>query len=135
MLRTCSGSLLIKRKEVEDRKKELSVELSAIPNKEPILLHPSLAQVYAEKIHDLADSFYEKNTRPQAIELLRSLLSEVRLHPNENAPDCHDFELYGELAAILAFSASKNDEPRRFTGGVSVLLVAGVGFEPTTFRL
>ena len=52
-------------------------------------------------------------------------MSEVRLHPNENAPNFHDIELYSEWAAILASSAPKNDEPRRFTGGVSVLSVAG----------
>ena len=44
-------------------------------------------------------------------------------------------KLCGELASILDLSGARSDEPRRITGGVSVSLVAGVGFEPTTFRL
>ena len=36
--------------------------------------------------------------------------------------------LYGELASILELSGFRNDEPRRFTGGVSVSLVAGARF-------
>ena len=67
--------------------------------------------------------------------LLRGLVSEVRLHPDETAPDGHIIELFGELAAILELSGPKNNKTHRFTGGVSVSLVAGVGFEPTTFRL
>ena len=59
----------------------------------------------------------------------------MRLHPDENAEDGHVIELFGELAAILEITAPKNKNTHRFTGGVSVKLVAGVGFEPTTFRL
>ena len=62
-------------------------------------------------------------------------VSEVRLHPDESAEDGHVIELYGELAAILELSAPKNDNTRRVTGGLSFQVVAGVGFEPTTFRL
>ncbi len=51
------------------------------------------------------------------------------MHPDEDAKDSHLINFYGELAAILELSASRNDEPRRFTGGVSVSLVAGARFE------
>ena len=50
------------------------------------------------------------------------------MHPDEDAKDSHLINFYGELAAILELSASRNDEPRRFTGGVSVSLVAGARF-------
>jgi len=46
----------------------------------------------------------------------------MRLHPD--AKDSHIIELHGELAAILELSGSRNDEPRRFTGGISVSMVA-----------
>ncbi|WP_289069569.1 hypothetical protein [uncultured Aliiroseovarius sp.] len=39
--------------EGDARKKELTVKPSAIPDKGPNLLHPSMAMVYAEKTHDL----------------------------------------------------------------------------------
>ena len=55
--------------------------------------------------------------------------------PDEDANDGHNIELYGEFSAILELSGPKTQKTRRFTGGVSLKLVAGVGFEPTTFRL
>ncbi len=128
-------SMKSKLDELEAREVEMVAKLVSLADEEPILLHPSLAKVYEAKIHDLADSLNDETAKPHAVELLRGLLVEVRLHPNEMASDGHDIELYGELASILALAGSRNDEPHRFTGGVSVTLVAGVGFEPTTFRL
>ncbi len=61
--------------------------------------------------------------------------SELRFHPDEGIDDGHMIELYGEMTAILELTGPMNDKTHRFTGGSSVLLVAGVGFEPTTFRL
>jgi hypothetical protein len=43
--------------------------------------------------------------------------------------------LHGELGTILDWTAQKQNTPGAFASGVSVSLVAGVGFEPTTFRL
>ena len=43
-----------------------------------------------------------------------------------------DVRLVGALAGILALGTIKNAAPE---GGGTFLLVAGVGFEPTTFRL
>ena len=120
---------------LEARKAELDAKLAAVPEDEPILLHPALAEVYGAKIKALASSLDDEDTKIEAIELLRGLVTEVRLHPDEEAKDGHAIELYGELAAILELYGSQNDKPRRFTGGVSVSMVAGVGFEPTTFRL
>jgi hypothetical protein len=72
-----------------------------------------------------ASSLDDEDTKSEAIELLRGLVTEVRLHPDEDAKDGHTIELYGELAAILELSAPKRQKTRRFTGGVSVSLVAG----------
>ena len=41
-------------------------------------------------------------------------------------------DLFGELAALINLA---NGHPRSGGTGVPVTLVAGVGFEPTTFRL
>jgi hypothetical protein len=42
--------------------------------------------------------------------------------------------LVGRLAGILALGTNKNTRSDEATGG-TFLMVAGVGFEPTTFRL
>jgi site-specific DNA recombinase len=80
---------------------------------------------YGAKIKALAGSLGDKNTKAEAIEPLRSLVTEVRLYPDENAEDGHVIELYGELASILKFTTPRNNNTRRFSGGVSVSMVAG----------
>ena len=116
-------------------KAELTSKLVALPGQEPIVLHPALAETYRGKVAALADSLNDDASRSEASELPRGLVSEVRLHPGESAEDGHAIELYGELAAILELSAPNAQNTHRFTGGVSFQVVAGVGFEPTTFRL
>ena len=110
---------------LEARKAELDTKLAAVPEDEPIILHPALAEVYGAKNRALAISLDDEDTKSEAIELLRGLVTGFRLHPDEEATDGHVIELYGELAAILELSGFRNDEPRRFTGGVSVLVGCG----------
>jgi len=121
-------SMKAKMDTLEARKTELDIKLAETPEEDPILLHPALAQVYGAKIRALADSLNNEETKVEAIALLRGLVSEVRLHPDENAPCGHLIELYGELAAILELSGPRNDKTRRVTGGVSVSMVAGARF-------
>ena len=129
------ASMKAKMDALEARKATLASQLLSMPPQEPIILHPALAEAYGVKINALAASLNVDATRVEASELLRGLVTEVRLHPDEDAKDGHLIELYEELSAILALSGPKTQNTHRFTGGVSVSLVAGVGFEPTTFRL
>jgi site-specific DNA recombinase len=86
----------------------------------------------------------------EATEALRGLVSEIRMIPDAEARGGHRIELFGELAAILSLSESAGavfsslgpdmtKPPRLARAGAdhgrSGFLVAGVGFEPTTFRL
>jgi site-specific DNA recombinase len=121
-------SMKAKMDTLEARKTALDANLAETPEEDPILLHPALAQVYGAKIRALAESLNNEETKGEAIARLRGLVSELRLHPDENAPGGHLIELYGELAAILDLSGPRNDEPHRFTGGVSASMVAGARF-------
>lgn len=113
---------------LEARKTELDIKLAAVPEAEPILLHPALAQVYGAKIAAIADSLNHEATKSEAIALLRGLVTEVRLTPEATALNGHIIELTGDLAAILALSEPKRQKTRRLTGGVSVSMVAGARF-------
>jgi len=55
-----------------------------------------------------------------------------------DAPDGIEAQLHGDLAAILALSSNdgrKQKLPANGVAGSLLSVVAGVGFEPTTFRL
>lgn len=68
--------------------------------------------------------------------ILRGLIDKVVIHPE---PDTQGIDLHGELGAILALCKHQTARhaDARLVGGHSrqVTVVAGVGFEPTTFRL
>ncbi|MCG7522771.1 recombinase family protein [Ruegeria sp. Ofav3-42] len=124
-------SLKAKMDELEARKEELEAELSASSHERPVLLHPGLAGIYKEKVEDLSGALSNPATKTEATSIIRGLLSEIRLLPNDGQLT---IELVGELAGLLALGTKQNACSVGATGG-SVTLVAGVGFEPLTFRL
>ena len=64
---------------------------------------------------------------------IRQLIEAVRLVPKRGSLQV---ELYGELAALLKLGEEpKTKHPLAETEGVQVTMVAGAGFEPTTFGL
>jgi site-specific DNA recombinase len=79
--------------------------------------------------------------KDEAAEVLRGLIDKVVLTPRAGAAGL-DAVLHGDLARILALCAEaegrkspKRRQPSRGGEGCVVSVVAGVGFEPTTFRL
>jgi site-specific DNA recombinase len=122
--------------ELEARRAELAAKLAELGEPdEPIRFHPGLAKVYRRKVAALANSLNAEATRAEAIELLRGLVSEIRLHPDPEAPGGHAIELFGELGAILALSGDQKTKPAQGARVVSDSVVAGAGFEPAAFRL
>ena len=67
------------------------------------------------------------------MELIRSLIEAVVLVPDQGGLKV---EVRGELAAILAYGEGRQ-KPVRMDRDIAeqIKMVAGVGFEPTTFRL
>jgi site-specific DNA recombinase len=113
---------------LEGRRVELLARLEATPPSMP-RLHPNLAELYRQKVTNLAEALNDEHTRLEAAECIRELIDEIRLVPENGKLRV---ELYGELAALLNLA---NEHPRSKGTGVPITLVAGVGFEPTTFRL
>ncbi|WP_425364940.1 recombinase family protein [Georhizobium profundi] len=116
---------------LEERKRQLKRTQPTAP--EPPRLHPGLAELYRRKVTDLRASLNDDALKVEAAERLRSLLSAIRMIPEDGRLQ---IELVGELAAILALGqAGMQKSPSLATEALSITLVAGVGFEPTTFRL
>ena len=110
-----------------DRKVILETELAGLDADQPICLHSGLAETYREQVANLTDALNDESCKMEAANHIRILLSEIRLVPVDGI-------LSIDLTGIMALPQTTNARSN-FATGSSLTLVAGVGFEPTTFRL
>ena len=122
--------------ELEARRDALRNRLAASEDVS-VRLHPNMAEYYRTQIADLRAALTEAGSRTQAAEIVRKLVDRIELSPVvRSGRKTLSVSLYGRLAGILAMATKakapldESDVPMRVTK-----LVAGVGFEPTTFRL
>jgi site-specific DNA recombinase len=129
-------SVQIKLEALEARRGEVAKELAGFVE-EPVRLHPNLAAVYQRKVEALQTLLQNEATRTEAVEVIRSLVDQVIFRPTAEAG--LEVELVGDIAMMVHLANSNETSPG--VGAVhdefarSVKVVAGVGFEPTTFRL
>jgi site-specific DNA recombinase len=130
------ASVQTKLEALEGRQGEVAKELAGL-SEEPVRLHPNLASLYRRKVTALQDVLQSDATRTEAVEIIRSLVEQVIFRPTPKAG--LEFELVGDIAGMVHLA--QNAETSPVSGAVhdqfsrSVKVVAGVGFEPTTFRL
>ncbi len=110
-------------RELEARQDEVAERLAAGQADLPDI-HPNIAIVYRRKVERLAEALADPRDRDEAADAIRGLIVRIVLTP-------------GDLGIVLEWAGSGSgkrvtDTPR---GEVSVSVVAGIGFEPTTFRL
>jgi site-specific DNA recombinase len=116
---------------LEARQEELRGLLAAAEPDQP-LIHPNLAEAYRRKVAALHEALEDEATRYEAMELIR-LVEAIILVPENGVLRV---EVHGELAGILALAAGKRDSRlKNRADAEQIKVVAGVGFEPTTFRL
>jgi site-specific DNA recombinase len=131
------ASVQSKLEALEARQGEVAKELAGL-SEEPVRLHPNLADLYRQKVAALQDLLNSDVSRTQAVEIIRSLVEQVIFRPNPEAG--LEVELVGDIARMVHLAQNSN-ENGPVSGAVhdefnrSVKVVAGVGFEPTTFRL
>jgi len=142
---------------IEELKEILKEEEEA-----PVLLHPNMALYYQKEVKALIKSLNNEEHRHEAADLIRGLIDKIILTPKEDDSGLY-VDLKGDLAGILNMATGNKSpaEKRQVieqmesiskelkitedsscntlnnNGKVHVQdkLVAGVGFEPTTFRL
>ena len=125
---------------LETRKVALQAELASAEVPAP-RLHPSLAQVYRDRVAELTRVLAQDDAA-EAWELIRGLVEAITLIPEDGALR---IEVRGALGAILALAedARSVSGPRNAKRlgcnaealSVQIKLDAGTGFEPVTFRL
>ena len=115
------------------QKQGLEAELAAA-SVAPVRLHPNLAAVYRQKVGDLQKALADPAIRDEAAEILRGLVDQIRVLPTEND---FEVEVIGEIARMVELGHESKEGRARLDPLTisSVKVVAGVGFEPTTFRL
>jgi len=125
---TVSPTLTAMLNDRENEKAQILQRLSVKPAEtSTVIPHPMLVKRYEEKVGRLRDALNDETVRSDAISALRSLISSVEVHVDESGEAMLQVE--ASTSTLIDFA-----EPRA-PGGRSTMLVAGVGFEPTTFRL
>ena len=125
------GAIRDKLADLEARKRPLEKELKTRPGANVVEIHPNFPDLYRRKVAELGNLLADNDERPRAMGAIRELIDRIEVLPGLKRGACQ-VTLVGALAGILAFS--QNATAAR-EGGGTFLLVAGVGFEPTTFRL
>ncbi|WP_108389199.1 recombinase family protein [Yoonia sediminilitoris] len=101
----------------------------ASPAPSPVRLHPQLSEIYRHKVEALSQTLSDPEIRPMALETIRGLISAVTIHETDEGTR---LTLDGAITALVGLA---QPEAEAFFSSGSVKVVAGVGFEPTTFRL
>jgi site-specific DNA recombinase len=134
-------SMKEKIEKLEARKAELTKLVAELPaDLSPDIL-PSVSAIYAQRVAELSEALNNPEERQRAATALRALISKIVLTPEPERGETY-VTLHGEFVTILEWvarqavgKAAKTNTPGGDLAGVLESVVAGVGFEPTTFRL
>ena len=97
-------------------------------------IHPNLAQLYRDKVLRLEEELCDPELAAEAKSVLRSMIKTICITPGAKRGEVN-LDLHGELATILAIVEGKKNRDVPPVSRIQVSVVAGAGFEPTTFRL
>jgi site-specific DNA recombinase len=117
---------------LEARKRELERTQASLDDDRVIDIHPNLSDLYRRKVTELQSLLTDEAACYEAMKLIRSLVERIEVHEGEKRGKAA-VVLVGALASILAFT--QNETAAQNLGGGRILMVAGAGFEPATFRL
>ncbi len=126
---TAAAAISAKLNALEQRRLALEAEIATSTAPAPYL-HPNLADLYRQRVADLAVAL-QSDAAAEARELIRGLIDTITLHPNGAG---QRIEIRGELSAILGIVSNRPCGSAPDLAG-QIKLVAGIGFEPMTFRL
>ena len=121
------GSVRAKLKELEARKRDLERQLTQAGPIPTLEIHPNLGELYRRKVEELGALLTDEASRPQAMEIIRSLVERIDIAPSATRGKA-EVTLYGALASILDFAMGATNAKATADGGLCrVLLVAGAG--------
>ena len=119
-------------RELEDKRDEIEDALSNVEPPPVVELHPNVGEIYRNKVQELRAGLdaADDDNRADAYRAIRELVEKIVIHTS-GAYQPVEIEIHGQLATLLR---APNERTIREPQSMGVM-VAGVGFEPTTFRL
>ncbi len=153
------ASVRSKLQDLEASNARLEAELASINAALPsVEIHPNMPDLSRRRVAALADLLEDEDTRPEAMEIIRSLIERIEVGPPDGEHGPCTVTLIGALASVLSFvadqqgqrleksgqqvrravrpgSTTQESRPRGSGFLGTCLLVAGAGFEPAAFRL
>ena len=123
-----TAGLKAKLEDMEEQLATIDTKLAA-PAPSPVRFHPQLSEMYHRKVEALSQTLADPEIRPMALETIRGLINSVTVHEMDSGVQ---IALDGAITALVGLA---QPEAEAFISTGSVKVVAGVGFEPTTFRL
>ena len=123
--------------EREAEKGRIEAQLAATSRKQPAIVvpHRELVEMFRSRVADLQNSLSDPEVRTQGAKILKDLLESVTILPDEDGGP--QAEIAASPSKLIAYAQNART-PRRMTDGgetCTVMVVAGTGFEPVTFRL
>ena len=119
-----TNSMKQKLLELEAQKAGDVATLSALGPTPVIALHPKSGALYAELVGKLAEIVSDPSRNADEVRnILRRVINQIVLKPPQTAGD-YELAIKGDLAALLSQD-----------GQTTLMVGAGTGFEPVTFRL
>jgi len=123
-----TSTALLKRLDQLEREKELLKHSMGVSAPDPVRIHPNAAGIYITKVNNLRDALNVDDTRAEAVQILRTLVDEIRLHPIDGVLQ---IELVGDLAKLLGFASAHPTQKPGFIGNPrsTEWLVAGACYQ------
>jgi site-specific DNA recombinase len=96
------GSVRDQLRRLEARKRDIDADRMTRQDRDGIVIHPNLPELYAKKVANLQQALQHEATRPQVVETVRSLVDRIEVMPGRDRGHC-EVTIVGALAQILAF--------------------------------
>ena len=119
-----SNTMKQKLLDLESQKAANIATLAALGENPVVTLHPQSGALYAELVGTLAEVVSDPSPDADEVRsILRKVINRIVLQPQQDQGE-YGISIKGDLAALLSQD-----------GQSTFMMGAGVGFEPTTFRL
>ena len=132
-------SFVKRMQEIVEERSRIEREAAEPDDMADAIIHPAVVENYRRQVEDLhalaAATNHDEQLRKRARDLLEQLVERIDVNRKSNGKRGAELLMHGNLAALLALKQEKAPGGKPGALHCTSIVVAGVGFEPTTFRL